>query len=338
MNSEPLCLVCADSTPESCLDCKCSVCTSCLYGWMAYQTEEHFATGDKYIRCPNGNCDCKYLVQTLLPKLPLQENQQLSDLLLKNYLHEARDVVNCRKGSCKYYGVMPSETCSDELSCDVCGHRWKEKSQMSILERILFVFMHISSAISDVQTAIYHLIYTLECPKCQIPIRKVGGCAHMTCRRCSYEFCWDCKQDYTTHSKNHCLAYKFTTRSLVGFCLFFIGGLIGLYATLWSLWMSAVRLILKLCLLNTVSLVGIFLIYPILRICREEESIFQDKFKSIFYITWISVMSYISFWHLKYLLTNYLEELLWAICVELVLIWIVKGIDFLVQTWLKLVF
>jgi len=34
------------------------------------------------------------------------------------------------------------------------------------------------------------------CPKCEAPILKDGGCSHMTCRSCTYEFCWICRQKY----------------------------------------------------------------------------------------------------------------------------------------------
>lgn len=37
---------------------------------------------------------------------------------------------------------------------------------------------------------------TQTCPKCNIIIEKQGGCAHMKCRHCSFEFCWLCKEEY----------------------------------------------------------------------------------------------------------------------------------------------
>ncbi|OQS01015.1 hypothetical protein THRCLA_05800 [Thraustotheca clavata] len=43
------------------------------------------------------------------------------------------------------------------------------------------------------------------CNKCKWPIEKHGGCNHMTCLRCAYEFCWLCQQDWNTHSKVQCL-------------------------------------------------------------------------------------------------------------------------------------
>eukprot|EP01103_Thecamoeba_quadrilineata_P001858 TRINITY_DN11720_c0_g1_i1.p1 TRINITY_DN11720_c0_g1~~TRINITY_DN11720_c0_g1_i1.p1 ORF type:complete len:468 (+),score=80.61 TRINITY_DN11720_c0_g1_i1:50-1453(+) len=40
---------------------------------------------------------------------------------------------------------------------------------------------------------------TKACPKCQVRIEKNSGCAHMTCRHCRHEFCWNCGADYQTH-------------------------------------------------------------------------------------------------------------------------------------------
>ncbi|KAH9111577.1 hypothetical protein LEN26_001931 [Aphanomyces euteiches] len=47
------------------------------------------------------------------------------------------------------------------------------------------------------------------CPNCTWAIEKDGGCKHMTCSRCSYEFCWYCHQDWQAHNKITCvpLAY-----------------------------------------------------------------------------------------------------------------------------------
>ena len=33
-------------------------------------------------------------------------------------------------------------------------------------------------------------------PRCGVPVEKNGGCFHMTCRSCSFEFCWECLADW----------------------------------------------------------------------------------------------------------------------------------------------
>ena len=38
--------------------------------------------------------------------------------------------------------------------------------------------------------------FTKNCPNCREPIEKNGGCNHMHCRSCKYEFCWACLGRY----------------------------------------------------------------------------------------------------------------------------------------------
>ena len=37
------------------------------------------------------------------------------------------------------------------------------------------------------------------CPNCRFMIEKVGGCNHMTCKKCKYEWCWLCNKVYTSN-------------------------------------------------------------------------------------------------------------------------------------------
>lgn len=39
--------------------------------------------------------------------------------------------------------------------------------------------------------------HTKKCPNCNEPIEKNGGCNHMTCKSCSYDFCWICSEKWS---------------------------------------------------------------------------------------------------------------------------------------------
>jgi len=50
---------------------------------------------------------------------------------------------------------------------------------------------------------------TKDCPKCHIAVEKNGGCNHMTCRQCSYEWCWFCLKVWKGHSDYYtCTRYE----------------------------------------------------------------------------------------------------------------------------------
>ncbi len=46
-----------------------------------------------------------------------------------------------------------------------------------------------------------------NCANCSSPIEKSGGCNHMTCTHCNYEFCWICGSKY---SRNHYFIFNFS--------------------------------------------------------------------------------------------------------------------------------
>jgi len=50
---------------------------------------------------------------------------------------------------------------------------------------------------------------TKQCPKCHYPIQKNDGCFAMTCSQCRAQFCWLCRQDWSTHS-NHFACSRYT--------------------------------------------------------------------------------------------------------------------------------
>lgn len=51
----------------------------------------------------------------------------------------------------------------------------------------------------DLETAHWIDANTQPCPKCFLNIEKNGGCNHMTCQTCGYEFCWICLDIWKIH-------------------------------------------------------------------------------------------------------------------------------------------
>lgn len=62
----------------------------------------------------------------------------------------------------------------------------------------------------DSETANYISAHTKDCPKCHICIEKNGGCNHMQCYHCKYDFCWMCLGDWRSHGSEYyeCSRYK----------------------------------------------------------------------------------------------------------------------------------
>ncbi|KAH7155203.1 hypothetical protein B0J13DRAFT_220603 [Dactylonectria estremocensis] len=65
----------------------------------------------------------------------------------------------------------------------------------------------------DSETANWISANTKECPKCNSTIEKNGGCNHMTCRKCKYEFCWMCMGLWSEHGTSWYNCNRFEEKS-----------------------------------------------------------------------------------------------------------------------------
>ena len=51
--------------------------------------------------------------------------------------------------------------------------------------------------LQEVESSAWVREHTKPCPRCATPVEKNGGCNHITCRKCSHEWCWLCTSTYT---------------------------------------------------------------------------------------------------------------------------------------------
>lgn len=67
----------------------------------------------------------------------------------------------------------------------------------------------IKKCLDDSETASWIQANTQACPKCDSLIEKNGGCNHMTCKKCHFEFCWICLGDWKEHGTEYYQCNRF---------------------------------------------------------------------------------------------------------------------------------
>jgi hypothetical protein len=65
-------------------------------------------------------------------------------------------------------------------------------------------------------TELYKFIISEPCPRCGVLIQKNGGCNHMYCARCRYEFCWFCLGPFFSYVHTQNLACPFRYVATIG--------------------------------------------------------------------------------------------------------------------------
>lgn len=128
-------------------------------------------------RCPVDGCD-------VVVRLCFPTNQSLAET---NSLPQS---AVCCKGH--PFCISCSGVAHSPCSCD----QWQEWFQ-KISEETKNADAKSSD---DIANALWVAANTKRCPRCSTAIEKDEGCNHMSCRKCRYEFCWICMEDWTLHS------------------------------------------------------------------------------------------------------------------------------------------
>ncbi|XP_055933072.1 potential E3 ubiquitin-protein ligase ariadne-2-like [Argiope bruennichi] len=90
------------------------------------------------------------------------------------------------------------------IFCFKCGSDYHAPTDCETIKKWL------TKCADDSETANYISAHTKDCPKCSICIEKNGGCNHMQCYSCKFDFCWMCLGDWNSHGSEYyeCSRYK----------------------------------------------------------------------------------------------------------------------------------
>lgn len=210
-------ICCEESTNDSplqvfALPCRHFACTNCYEYYLRQKISEEGQSRD--IPCILGGKQCNLKFdQDSIHKIVspgifakfwknqieafVQENEQLKWCSAP----ECEYAIECSVRKDELNQVVPSVTCYNKHSfCFGCG---EEEHQPTLC---VLASKWRKKCADDSETANWISAHTKDCPKCKAIIEKNGGCNHMTCKKCKFEFCWVCLGDWVKHGQSfyHC--------------------------------------------------------------------------------------------------------------------------------------
>uniref|UniRef100_A0AAF5HXV3 RBR-type E3 ubiquitin transferase n=1 Tax=Strongyloides stercoralis TaxID=6248 RepID=A0AAF5HXV3_STRER len=181
--------------------CGHKYCNQCWLHYFKTKITDHC---DHIISCQEYGCDIAVdddmVIKIIGQSAPLI--CRYKKLITKSFVESNKNLKYCPNPECYYITKIISIedepiTCQcGFVYCFKCGHEWHEPLHCDIFKRWL------RKCSDDSETSNWLNVHTKECPKCASTIEKNGGCNHMICHRCKYEYCWVCLQEWGPHGNN----------------------------------------------------------------------------------------------------------------------------------------
>lgn len=208
-NQEHDCHICCDAYPSNemySMGCGHLYCVNCWKSYLSVKITE----GPICIMttCPAHGCKEAVTDAIFRKLLPEDEFKRYWRFVLRSYVDINKGVkwcpaAGCNKAISSAGGGLSSVRCTcGNVFCLRCG----EESHSPVTCEQLALWQE--KCKNESETANWILANTKKCPKCSVRIEKNQGCNHMTCRKCHFEFCWICMQDWTKHGSGTGGYYK----------------------------------------------------------------------------------------------------------------------------------
>ena len=120
------------------------------------------------------------------------------------------EALNGRLGVCSYctfaFCIECGKAWHGVAGCNNVFQQWKNGSKA---EREALVKRFGAAVFERLESEAWLSEHTHKCPRCRANIQKNGGCNHMTCVHCKYEFCWVCHRGYQPGHYNNSSCRQF---------------------------------------------------------------------------------------------------------------------------------
>ncbi|KAK3587542.1 hypothetical protein CHS0354_004829 [Potamilus streckersoni] len=207
-----ICSVCLLRRPQDyfySLSCGHSFCGECWDEFCQVRIQQGVTTG---IECMAKDCNILVPEDFLCSVMQKPElRDRYSQLSFSDHVKSHPDLRFCPGANCPIIVRAPvckakKVECSrcKTTFCFKCGIEYHAPTDCDVIKKWL------TKCADDSETANYISAHTKDCPKCHVCIEKNGGCNHMQCSKCKYDFCWMCLGDWKTHGSEYyeCSRYK----------------------------------------------------------------------------------------------------------------------------------
>jgi len=182
--------------------CSCThgsdVCMACHVKYLTATTE---LIGG--VRCMTRQCEAKYEVTALDALLGVMASRTLRDRIDDATFLARPGAMLCTRAGCRGHVMAPArESVSRSATCLKCAYVVCVDCMLEGHDDFVTCAEYAASRPTDgvsVTTEQFLNLITKKCPSCHLRIVKNGGCPHMACTRCSFQFCFGCLRARGSH-------------------------------------------------------------------------------------------------------------------------------------------
>mmetsp|Transcript_12686 Transcript_12686/g.19179 ORF Transcript_12686/g.19179 Transcript_12686/m.19179 type:complete len:607 (-) Transcript_12686:35-1855(-) len=204
------CSICGDDDLEIAdvyaLACKHYFCRDCWAQYLRMKITDG-ESGD--ITCPGHKCGLRVDEEAVRALVPADIFQRYRKFLMHSFVDTNDQVKWCPAAGCG--NAVNIDWVKNQTVVCSCGYRFcfqcgEQAHQPATCEQVR---AWSKKSQDESETNNWLTANTQACPKCGTKTEKNGGCNHMTCKKCSHEYCWMCMKDWKGHQNFYnCSRYE----------------------------------------------------------------------------------------------------------------------------------
>lgn len=199
-----ICLIDIAAKESAALSCGHIICFPCAEAYISKQINLG-KTSTMQLKCPGTDCDKFYNSYHVYAAAGFLKDSPLFIKYLEFNVTRAFEsspfIRYCSNKTCNK--MIIAEPRKRRVVCSKCTQQTCSKCKKKY-HKLPLCRRRENGSVLTWRMRWYYLFHgTRPCPNCRFLIEKTKGCDHMTCLKCSHEFCWRCSKPYTSDHFNN---------------------------------------------------------------------------------------------------------------------------------------